>query len=109
MLAGLRPRTAAWLAIALGGIAWAAGGGSFAGERAACPGPQSVLVAAVALVASATGCAGLLLAVGAYRATASERSGDWLLAAAGLYVSALAAISAVAGTVTLLAVDLCEL
>lgn len=104
------PRTAAVLAIGLAALAWAAlSAGGFAAERAACPEDHSWLVTSVALASSAAASAALALAVDAYRATASHPGSDALLAAAALYVAALAWVGSVAGTVILLAVDLCTL
>lgn len=106
----LRPRTAALAGIVLAGVAWwvlvFAGYGV---ERSACPDPSPALatIAGVATPLAAT--LGWALAIWAYRATAAERSAQWLVGAAGLYVGTLAWGATVTGAVGLLVVDVCRI
>lgn len=107
--ARLRPRTAALAGILVGGLAWwvlvFAGYGV---ERSACPDPAPAVSEALAVTCALAATAGWLLAVWAYRASASERSAQWLVGAAGLYVTTLAWAATLTGAVALLVVDLCS-
>lgn len=106
--ARLTPRAGALAGIALSSLAWLvlvfAG---FGGEWSACPGSPSALVQALGVVCPVVATAGLLLAVWAYRASAGPRSAEWLLGAAGLYVTVIGWAGAVTGGGALLLVDLC--
>lgn len=103
------PRTAALVGIVLAGLAWwvlvFAGYGV---ERSACPDPSPALATVAAILCALAATAGWLLAVWAYTASAGERSNQWLVGAAGLYVTTLAWAATVTGTVALFAVDLCS-
>jgi len=105
----VRPRDASLGGIALAALSWLVL--VFAGygvERSACPGGAPAVSVAVAVASVLGGTLGLVLAIVAYRATASERSGDWLLGAAGLYGTVAAGAATVGGAVSLLALDLCS-
>jgi hypothetical protein len=52
---------------------------------------------------------GMGAAVWSYRESAGEPSDDWLLGAAGLYVTTLAWAATVTGAVALFFVDVCSL
>ena len=103
------PRTAALVGIVLAGLAWwvlvFAGYGV---ERSACPDPSPAIVTVAAILCALAATAGWLLAVWAYTASAGERSNQWLVGAAGLYVSTLAWAATVTGAVALFVVDLCS-
>jgi hypothetical protein len=83
--------------------------GGFGGEAAACPEGSPAWVASVAVACAVTATLGMAAAVWAYRATAGEPSGEWLLGAAGLYVTTLAWAATVMGAAALLFVDVCSL
>lgn len=97
-LAGIAATWLAWLALVFLG---------FAGERAACPSPPGALPVALGVLGPLVATAGFGLAVWTYRTTAGAPSSQWLLGAAGLYVSALGWAAAVTGGIALLAIDLC--
>lgn len=81
----------------------------FGGEKAACPDGNAAWVTPVAVACAATATLGMAAAVWAYRETAGEPSGDWLLGAAGLYVTTLAWAATMTGAVSLFFVDVCSL
>lgn len=81
----------------------------FGGEKAACPEGNAAWVTPVAVACAATATLGMAAAVWAYRETAGEPSGDWLLGAAGLYVTTLAWAATMTGAVSLFFVDVCSL
>ena len=104
------PKNAALVGIALASLSWLvllfAG---FGGERAACPEDGGAWVIPLAVVCAATATLGMAAAVWAYRESAGAPSGEWLLGAAGLYVTSLAWTATVTGAVALLLVDVCAL
>jgi hypothetical protein len=104
------PRNAALAGIALASVSWFvllfAG---FAGEAAACPDSSPAWVAPVTVACAVTATLGMAAAVWAYRETAGEPSGEWLLGAAGLYVTTLAWAATVTGAVALFFVNVCSL
>jgi len=106
----LRPRTAALTGIVLGGLAWwvlvFAGYGV---ERSACPAGAPLLATIVGVACPLVASAGWVLAVWAYAASASQPSNEWLVGAAGLYLTTLAAAATITGGIALLVVDLCSL
>jgi hypothetical protein len=79
------------------------------GEKAACPEGNPAWVAPVVVVCAVTATLGMAAAVWAYRESAGEPSGEWLLGAAGLYVTTLAWAATITGAVSLLFVDVCSL
>jgi hypothetical protein len=81
----------------------------FGGAAAMCPDGHGAWLASVAAVCAATATVGMAAAVWAYRETAGEPSGEWLLGAAGLYVTTLAWVATVTGAVSLFFVDVCSL
>jgi len=96
--------------MALGGLAWfVLLFGGFGGARASCPQTGHMWVQALAVACALAATVGFGLAIWAYRASASEPSAEWLLGAAGLYVTTLAWAGTVTGAVALLAVDLCSI
>jgi len=102
-------RTAALAGIALASVSWLvllfAG---FGGEAAACPRDSPAWVAALAVACAVAATLGMAAAVWAYRESAGEPSGDWLLGAAGLYVTSLAWAATITGAVVLFFVDVCS-
>ena len=99
-LAGVVLSSASWFVLLFAG---------FGGEASTCPegGPTWVEPVAVACAVIAT--LGMAAAVWAYRETAGEPSGEWLLGAAGLYVTTLAWAATLTGAVALFFVDVCSL
>lgn len=81
----------------------------FGGEQAACPEGSPAWVAVVAVACALTATLGMAAAVWAYRETAGEPSGGWLLGAAGLYLTTLAWAATITGAVSLFLVDVCSL
>jgi len=81
----------------------------FGGEAGACPGDSPGWVAALAVASAIAATLGMAAAVWAYRQSAGEPSGDWLLGAAGLYVTSLAWAATITGAVSLFFVDVCSL
>ena len=104
------PKSAALAGIALASVSWLvllfAG---FGGEQAACPEGDAAWVVPLAGVCAVTATLGMAAAVWAYRESAGEPSGEWLLGAAGLYVTSLAWTAKIAGAVSLYFVDVCSL
>ena len=104
------PKNAALTGIALSSLSWLfllfAG---FGGERAACPEGDAAWVIPLAVVCAVTATLGMAAAVWSYRESAGAPSGEWLLGAAGLYVTSLAWTASVTGAVALLFVDVCSL
>ena len=104
------PTNAALAGIALASLSWFillfAG---FGGEKAACPDGASSWVAPLVVGCAITATIGMVAAVWAYRESAGEPSGEWLLGAAGLYVTTLAWTATVAGAAASLFVDVCSL
>ncbi len=104
------PKNAALAGIALASLSWLvllfAG---FGGERAACPEGDGAWVIPLAVVCAVTATLGMAAAVWAYRESAGAPSGEWLLGAAGLYVTSLAWTATIAGSVSLFVVDVCSL
>jgi hypothetical protein len=104
------PKNAALAGIALASLSWLvllfAG---FGGETAACPEGGAAWVIPVAVACGITATLGMAAAVWAYRESAGEPSGEWLLGAAGLYVTSLAWTATIAGAVALLLADVCSL
>ena len=105
----LTPKRAALAGIVLGAAGWLVllfvG---FVGVEATCPdGRAWVVPVAVACAVVAT--LGMAAAVWAYRETAGEPSDEWLLGAAGLYVTTLAWAATITGAVSLFFVDVCSL
>src|SRR5918994_788106 len=100
------PKNAALAGIALSSVSWFvllfAG---FGGEKAACPEGDAVWVIPLALACAVTATLGMAAAVWAYRESAGTPSGEWLLGAAGLYVTSLAWTATIAGAVSLFFVD----
>jgi len=109
-LRAIRPRNAALAGMVLGSVSWFvllfAG---FGGEAATCPDGDAAWVAPVAVACAVIATLGIAAAVWAYRETAGEPSGEWLLGAAGLYVTTLAWAATVTGAVALFFVDVCSL
>lgn len=105
----LTPTKAALAGIALGSAGWfVLLFVVFVGVEAACPdGRAWVVPVAVACALIAT--LGMAAAVWAYRATAGEPSDEWLLGAAGLYVTTLAWAATITGAASLFFVDVCSL
>ena len=105
-----RPKSAALAGMVLASVSWFvllfAG---FGAEEAACPNGDAVWAAPVAVACAVIATLGMAAAVWAYRETAGEPSGDWLLGAAGLYVTTLAWAATITGAVSLFFVDVCSL
>jgi hypothetical protein len=103
------PKKAALAGIALASVSWVvvlfAG---FGGDAAACPDDGPAWVAPLAVACAVTATLGMAAAVWAYRESAGEASGDWLLGAAGLYVTSLAWAATITGAVSLFFVDVCS-
>jgi hypothetical protein len=103
-------RNAALVSVTLGSASWfVLLFGGFGGEAAACPAGSPAWVTPVAVVCAVTATVGMAAAVWAYRATAGEPSGAWLLGAASLYVTTLAWAATVTGAAALVLVDMCSL
>lgn len=104
------PKNAALAGIALASVSWFvvlfAG---FGGKKAACPEGSAAWVIPVAVACAITATLGMAAAVWAYRESAGEPSSEWLLGAAGLYVTSLAWTATIAGAVSLFFVDVCSL
>lgn len=102
-------RNAAFTGTALASLSWLvllfAG---FGGEKAACPG-DAAWILPLALVCAVTATFGMAAAVWAYRESAGEPSGEWLLGAAGLYATSLAWTATLTGAAALFFVDVCSL
>ena len=105
----VKVRTAALTGMALASVSWLvvlfAG---FGGEAAACPSDSPAWVAALAVACAIAATLGMAAAVWAYRESAGEPSGDWLLGAAGLYVTSLAWAATITGAVGLFFLDVCS-
>jgi hypothetical protein len=104
------PKNAALAGIALASLSWFlllfAG---FGGEKAACPEGDAAWVIPLAVACAITATLGMAAAIWAYRDSAGEPSSEWLLGAAGLYVTSLAWTATIAGAVSLLLVDVCSI
>jgi membrane-bound metal-dependent hydrolase YbcI (DUF457 family) len=104
------PKKAALTGIGLACLSWFvllfAG---FGGEKAACPDGDASWVIPLTIGCAITATLGMVAAVWAYRESAGEPSGEWLLGAAGLYVTTLAWTATVAGAAALLFVDVCSI
>lgn len=102
-------RNAALSGIALASLSWLvllfAG---FGGEKAACPEGGAGWVVPLAVACAITATFGMAAAVWAYRESAGEASGEWLLGAAGLYVTSLAWTATLTGAAALFFVDVCS-
>jgi hypothetical protein len=109
-LRAARPKNAALAGMVLGSVSWFvllfAG---FASEAATCPEGNAAWVPPVAVACAVIASLGMAAAVWAYRETAGEPSGEWLLGAAGLYVTTLAWAATITGAVALFFVDVCSL
>ena len=81
----------------------------FGGEASSCPEGDAAWVAPVAVTCAVIATLGMAAAVWAYRETAGEPSGEWLLGAAGLYVTTLAWTATITGAAALFLVDVCSL
>jgi hypothetical protein len=99
-LAGIGLASASWFVLMFGG---------FGGAAAACPSGRPTWVVPVAVACAVTATLGMAAAVWAYRETAGEPSGEWLLGAAGLYVTTLAWAATITAAVSLFFVDVCSL
>ena len=99
-LAGMTLASVSWFIVLFGG---------FGGEAAACPAGSPAWVAAVAVACAVMATVGIAAAIWAYRETAGEPCGEWLLGAASLYVATLAWAATVTGAAALLFVDVCSL
>jgi hypothetical protein len=99
-LAGIVLASASWFVLLFAG---------FGGKASTCPGGDATWVEPLAVACAVIATLGMAAAVWAYRETAGEPSGEWLLGAAGLYVTVLAWTATVTGTVTLFVVDVCSL
>ena len=104
------PKRAALAGMVLGSIGWFVllfvG---FVGAEATCPAAGPVWIAPVAVACALVATLGMAAAIWAYRATAGEPSDEWLLGAAGLYVTTLAWAATITGAVSLFFVDVCSL
>ena len=106
----VRPKNAALAGMVLGSVSWfALLFAGFGGEAATCPNGDAAWVAPVAAACAVTATLGMAAAVWAYRETAGEPSDEWLLGAAGLYVTTLAWAATITGAVSLFFVDVCSL
>jgi hypothetical protein len=99
-LAGIALASASWFVLMFGG---------FGGAAAACPAGRPAWVAPVAVACAVTATLGMAAAVWAYRETAGEPSDEWLLGAAGLYITTLAWAATITAAVSLFFVDVCSL
>lgn len=106
----IRRKNGAVAGMALGSLSWFvllfAGYGA---EAAACPKGAPAWILPLAVACAVVASLGMALAVWAYRDTAGTPSGEWLLGAAGLYVTTLAWAATVTGAAALFFVDLCSL
>ena len=106
----LTPKKAALAGIVLGSAGWLVllfvG---FVGVEATCPDGGAAWVAAVAVACTVIATLEMVAAVWAFRETAGEPSDEWLLGAAGLYVTTLAWAATITGAVSLFFVDVCSL
>jgi hypothetical protein len=100
VLAGIALASASWFVLMFGG---------FGGAAAACPEGRPAWVAPVAVACAVTATLGMAAAIWAYRETAGEPSGEWLLGAAGLYATTLAWAATITAAVSLFFVDVCSL
>ena len=99
-VAGIAVASVSWLVLLFAG---------FGGEKAACPEGDAAWVIPLAVGCAVTATLGMAAAVWAYRESAGEPSGEWLLGAAGLYVTTLAWTATITGAVALFFVDVCSL
>lgn len=99
-LAGMVLASASWFVLLFAG---------FGGEASTCPERDATWVEPVAVACAITATLGMVAAVWSYRETAGQPSGEWLLGAAGLYVTTLAWTATVTGAVTLFVVNVCSL
>jgi hypothetical protein len=110
-----RPRIARPKNAVLAGMVLASASGfvllfaGFGGEASACPEGGAAWVTRVAVACAVVATLGMMAAVWAYRETAGEPSGEWLLGAAGLYLTTLAWTATITGAAALLLVDLCAI
>ena len=81
----------------------------FGGKASTCPEGAATWVEPLVVACAVTATLGMAAAVWAYRESAGEPSGDWLLGAAGLYVTSLAWAATITGAVSLFFVDVCSL
>lgn len=106
----IRRRNGALAGMILGSLSWFVllfvG---FGGEASACPNSDPAWIPPLAVACAIVASLGMVAAVWAYRETAGAPSGEWLLGAAGLYVTTLAWAATVTGAGALLFVDLCSL
>jgi hypothetical protein len=106
----IKPRNVALAAMVLSSASWFvllfAG---FGGKASTCPEGDATWVEPVALACAVIATLAMAAAIWAYRATAGEPSGEWLLGAAGLYVTTLAWAGTLTGAVALFFVDVCSL
>lgn len=106
----ITPRNSALAGMALASVSWfAVLFGGFGGEATACPAGSPTWVTPLAAACAVTATVGMASAIWAYRETAGEPSGEWLLGAASLYVTTLAWAATVTGAAALLFVDVCSL
>jgi len=107
---GATPKNAALAGMALASVSWFvllfAG---FGGEKTACPEGHPAWVVPAVVACAVTATLGMAAAVWAYRGSAGDPSGEWLLGAAGLYVTTLAWAATITGTASLLLLDVCSL
>jgi hypothetical protein len=100
---------------ALAGVVLASASGfvllfaGYGGEAAACPESDTAWTGLVAIGCAVIATLGIAAAIWAYRETAGEPSGEWLLGAAALYLTTLAWTATITGAVALLVVDVCSL
>ena len=99
-LAGMVLSSASWFVLLFAG---------FGGKASTCPEGDATWVEPVALACAVIATLAMAAAVWAYRATAGEPSGEWLLGAAGLYVTTLAWAGTLTGAVALFFVNVCSL
>jgi hypothetical protein len=90
---------------ALAGVVLASASGfvllfaGYGGEAATCPDSDAAWIGLVAIGCAVIATLGMAAAMWAYRETAGEPSGDWLLGTAALYVTTLAWTATIAGAV----------
>lgn len=99
-LAGMVLSSASWFVLLFAG---------FGGEASTCPEGDATWIEPVAVVCAVIATLAMAAAVWAYRETAGEPSGEWLLGAAGLYVTTIAWAATLTGAVALFFVDVCSL
>lgn len=80
----------------------------FVGAAATCANGDAAWATPIGVACALIATVGMAAAVWAYRATAGEPSGEWLLGAAGLYVTTLAWTATITGAVSLFFVDVCS-